>query len=529
MKIAVIAALIAFPSLAEPDVTVRSRTPDIDVTQLADKVGEIAARTLPDTSDIEVTGEVVRLQQGFLVTLELRQNGRLGATSSAAASTPEEVVDASASAAVDLFRAWKETSALSMNPSPVPQPPAPSAALQRGIVQLDLDADLVIAFDEARTADARGTEKPEDAALAWRAVAESIGRNPFREAAAERAKAWESWADSKRAFEEQRSKDTSRMRKVLPLAAVTDETKIELLVRYTRAYGSDRAGTLISFMPSPLRLRGDLAVGCEAQQARKCVELASMSSDPAQAADYLGQACNAGDANACADAGERWLSKDTRDVAKALSALESGCAGGSARACTRLARVYEEGDGADLDLARAAEMRDRACTAGDGASCRKLACNATDTKAANELWSKGCNNGDSISCTLASASAPKPQPAPVPSEPEAKPSRRPGAGTALLGVAIVAGTGAAFLALSDDGDSGSRRYWRPHALTMAGGGGASKTSSSSPRILPIALGATAAVAAVAGVTLLVWQPDPGPGKVALEVTPTGLMLTGKLP
>jgi TPR repeat protein len=525
MKTAVLAALIAFPVLADPDVSIRSRAPDIDVNELADKVGEIAARTLRETSDIDVTGEVVRVQEGFRVTLELRENGKLGATASAAASTPEEVIDASASAAVDLFRAWKETSALSMNPSPVPEPPGPSAALQPGIVKLDLDADLMVAFDEARTADAQGTDKPEDAAAAWRAVAESIGPNPFREAAAERAKAWQTWAENKRAFEEQRSKDTSRMRKVLPLEAVTDETKIELLVRYTRAYGVDRAGALISFMPSPLRLRGNLAVGCEAQQARKCVELASMSTDPARAADYLGQACNAGDANACADAGERWLSEDTRDVSKALSALESGCAGGSARACTRLARVYEEGDGTDVDLARASEIRDRACSAGDGLSCRKLACNAADAQAANELWSKGCKDGDSVSCTLANAT--KPQPAPVPVQPETKPVRRPGAGSALLGFAVVAGTGAAFLALTEQGDNNERAYWRPHALTMAGGG--TRSAASSPRILPIALGATAAVAAVAGVTLLVWQPDPGPGKVAVGVTPTGLMLSGNLP
>ena len=171
-------------------------------------------------------------------------------------------------------------------------------------------------------------------------------------------------------------------------------------------------------------------------------------------------------------------------------------------------------------------MRDRACSAGDGMSCRKLACNAADTQAANELWNKGCKDGDSVSCTLANAT--KPQPAAVPAQPETKRSRRPGVGSALLGFAVVAGTGAVFLALADEGDNGDRGYWRPHALTMAGAG-TSTRSTPSPRILPIALGATAAVAAVAGVTLLGWQPDPGPGKVAVGVTPTGLTLSGNLP
>ena len=32
-----------------------------------------------------------------------------------------------------------------------------------------------------------------------------------------------------------------------------------------------------------------------------------------------------------------------------------------------------------------------------------------------------------------------------------------------------------------------------------------------------------------GIGLLVWQPDPGPGKVAVGVTPTGLVLSGSLP
>ncbi|MFN2546187.1 MAG: tetratricopeptide repeat protein [Myxococcales bacterium] len=529
MKTAVLAALIAFPSLAAQNVsvTVRSHLDDVDLKALAEQVNDIAARTLRDNAEVSVDGEVVRVAHGLLVTLELRENGKLGATASAQGSTPEEMLDAAASAAVDLFRAWKETSALSMNPTPVPEPPAPSAALQPGVVRLDLDADLLVAFDEARSAEARGTERPEEAAAAWRVVAESIGPNPFREAAAARAKDWQSWAENKRVFEEQRSKDSARMRKVLPLAAVTDDTKVELLVRYTRAYGIDKAAVLVAFLPVSLRGPADLAIGCEAKQAASCIELARASSDPARAVDYFGRACNAGDAASCAEAGDRWLARETRDVAKAISALEAGCAGGSARACTRLARVYEEGDGTDVNPARATEMRDRACTAGDGASCRKLACDAADTRAANELWTKGCNDGDSLSCTLASVSAPRPQPAPAPvvTRAEVKSSRRPGAGTALLGVAIVAGTGAVFLALADNGDHVNHRLWGSHDLTIA-----ARDSGSSPRrILPIALGATAAAAAVAGVALLVWQPDPGAGKVTVGVTPTGVMLSGPLP
>ena len=48
------------------------------------------------------------------------------------------------------------------------------------------------------------------------------GENPFREAAAVRAGQWQGYADGMRAFEAQLVKDTSRLRKVLKLASVTD-------------------------------------------------------------------------------------------------------------------------------------------------------------------------------------------------------------------------------------------------------------------------------------------------------------------
>ena len=541
MKTLIAALLIALPSVAAQSLSVelRSRLPDVETMTLAEHVRDVAERTLPDASivdsgpaDLAVSGDILRTEKGFLVTLELRETGssRLGATASAPASTPEELVDAVASASVDLFRAWKETSALSMTPAPVPEPPSSSGAIKpAGMVSLDVNADLLVAFDEARAADAQGKDKPEDAAAAWRVVAESGGQNPFREAAAERARQWEDWAGNKRAFEEQRSKDTARMRKVLPLAAVTDETKIALMVRYTHAYGLDRSALLIGILPAPLRTRGDYAIGCEAKQAQNCVALASITADPAQAIEWLGRACTIGDAGSCAEAGDRWLQKPTRDVSRAIPALEIGCAASSARACVRMARVYEEGDGTDMNPPLAATMRDRACTAGDGASCRKLACAATDTKAASALWSKGCQSGDTLSCTLASISSPTkagvtvpPTKAPAPAtHGRAGAGAHPVAGATFLGVALVAGTGAAILAMSGDPQYDSRWGWHPHALTMAtrdGRGG-------SPRVLPVALGAVAAVSAVAGGALLFWHSE----KVDAGVSPSGVVLTGKLP
>jgi hypothetical protein len=529
MKTAILAALFAFPALAEVSLSVEvgSRVEGVDAADLNGQIRDVAARTLSDDAGtISVTGDVARVDQGYLVTLELREGGKLAATASARAGSPEELGEASASAAVDLFRAWKETASIAMNPPTLGAPPGPAPLLQRaGIVSIDLDANLLVAFDEARAADTRGKENPDEAAGAWRAVAETVGPNPFREAALERSKEWQGWAEQKRAFEDQRQKDTARMRKVLPRhTALTDETRIELLTRYSRAYGPERAGRLLTLLPLSLRIEGELAIGCESKQARDCVELANSTGDAHKAVSWLGRACDAGDSGSCGEAGDRWLSKDLRDVGRAIPALETGCAAGGAKPCARLARVYEEGDGVTGDVARAASLRDRACSAGDGMSCRKLACGATDTKAATDLWDKGCKDGDSVSCTLAAASTPQPaKPAVTPAVTRVDRPNHDRAGATMVGIAVVMGTGAAILALETD-DHPYHRYTTSKSVMFGG-----PTPGSSPRALPLALGAAAAVSAAVGVSLFFWQPDPGPGKVAVGVTPTGLVLSGSLP
>ncbi len=530
-----------------------------DVADLAERVRDVAKRQLPearvladdqriDGADLVVSGEVLRIAQGLLVSLELRETetARLVGAASAAASTPEELGDAVASAAVDLFRGRKAAAAVSFAPPVVPEAPAPSTGSAAG---LDADAGVLLAWDEARSAEARGKDRPEEVAAAWRAVAELDGENPLRETAAARAKLWHDYGASKRAFEAHLARDTGRLRKVLPLASVTEPTRIELLVRYTRAYGAERALPLVALLPVEARERARQAVGCEAKEANKCIALAraaDQAKDAKLAVEYLDHACAADAAGACAEAGDRWLRAETRDVARAIPALQRGCGGGNASACGRLASVYEEGDGIAANAALAAEMRDKACTAGDGKSCRRLAC-AADEAAAAALWQKGCSGGDALSCTIAqlskrdakpattaaqgastastAESAPKAPAAPPTAVAETSARRKHSGAYALIGIGTVVAASAFFIAAQDDHREEWSRFGNRGFMYQA------DRSGPSTGHLALAVGIAGVLSAGTGIALLLTRPDPEKEKpsVAVGLAPRGLVLSGTMP
>ncbi|HET7787518.1 MAG TPA: hypothetical protein VFL36_16220 [Myxococcales bacterium] len=540
-----------------------SRVPatEIGVAPLAEQVRTVAARILGGSrildaetcsrhcdpravgADLVVSGELARGGDGYLVTLELRRarSDRLVGAASATGASADELADAVAEAAVDLFRAQKEVSAVNFSPAVLPEVPQPAPLMAGGAVNLDVDANVLVAYDDARTVEQTGTQRPDEAAAAWRAVAELGGENPYREMAAARARQWQDYAEGKRAFDEQLARDTSRLRKVLPLAFVTEGTKLELVSRYARAYGGARAGPLLVLLPGELRGRARLAIGCEDKDAASCVALARAADkahDPQGALDALDRACSANSAEACAEAGDRWLRPETRDVARALPALERGCAAGSARACARLARVYEEGDGTAPSVSLAADLRDKACANGDGKSCRRLASVVEDEARAAALLKKGCADGDARSCAMASAVAPQAQatdavaksgapaapPAPKPALPEATESHDNTAGLALMGLAAVAVGGAVVMAVpmpADHGRGGGSR----RGLTEA-----QPAATSSRTGLVIGLSAAAAISATTGMVLLFsHHSDPEKPKVNVGVSPAGLVISGTMP
>jgi len=540
----------------------RSRANPVVAAELSDRVREAVRRALPQASivddsenaDFVIAGGVSRGGLGYRAWLELRdRGGDVLQRASATASTRRELAEAVDGAAVDLVRSRQEAGGR-ITIAPLPAVPAP-AEPPGDALNLEADAGVLVAWDRARRIDAHGKESPEQAAAAWRRVAEMPGQNPFREIALTRAGEWEAYAAGRRAIDAQLASDTARLRRVLPLASVTDSTKIDLLVRFAAAHGFDKVSPLAALLPSPeLRARAELSLDCEVKEAHACVQLARSADeakDAKAALDYLDRACAAGAPDACAESGDRWLQGDLRDPARAVAALQRGCDASNAAACVRLARVYEEGDGAVANAKTAVDLREKACSAGDGKSCRRLAGMSEEPARVADLLRKGCDGGDAVSCALstkepalvqrqlqeAAAGAAKPAPAARPASATEKPAAKPpppssprtevqrphdraAAGAAMVAFGALAATAAVMM---NTDDSQPRRYLRTQLVADQ-----QPQSGSSRTGITIVAGGIAALSVGAGLVLLFTKPDkPEAPKVGVGVSPGGVVVAGK--
>jgi len=523
-------------------------------------------------ADLVASGELTSGNPGYRVSLMLRQvrTGQVVARSSAAASKLEELNEAVSAAAADLFRAQKfapAASVIAVDSAALPELPELPAIQEGGAVNLSVDANVLVAYDRARNIELKGKEKPDEAAYAWEAVAAADGENPYRPLAADRARSWRAYADNKHAFESQLARDTARLRKVLPLGSVTDAVKLELLTRYSRAYGASKATVMLPYIPAgALRDRAVLVMGCETNDPGKCLTLARFAADAKDdkaAADYLERACVSGAFAACTDAAAGFPS----DPVRATTALDKGCSGGDGKSCAQLARAYETGMAGKIDAGNAATLREKACNSGDGKSCRKLAAaldsgdDAADQRRAAELWRKGCVGGDATSCTFARMNAPQgqqsvqravvgeatfgarpastvapapattpttPAPAPAATTPANKPLQLtpsasrvgPPVGAVLVGAGLVT-AGAAFWAANND------------SMNQSSGGRnrLSQQGSTHLNVAPI-LGAVAFLSTATGIGLLMVshrQDEEKENALKVGVSPVGLSVEGKLP
>jgi len=550
----------------------RSRVHPVAAAELSDRLREAVRRTAPDArivdregdADFVISGRVSRGGMGYRAFIELHdRGGDLIQRASATASTRRELGEAIEGAAADLLRSRSESLAggpLTIAPLVLPEIPAPAEPLSEdGALNLDASANVLVAWDRARRIEAGGKDHPEDAAQAWRRLAIMGGQNPFREIAATRAQQWEAYAAAKHASDVQRERDAARLHRILPLPSVADTAKVDMLVRFASAYGFDKVSPLVALLPSPeLRARAELSLDCEVKEAHACVQLARAADDakdPKAAVEFLDRACAAGSAEACAEAGDRWLQGEVRDPARAVPALQRGCDAGSPAACVRLARVYEEGDGIGADAKLAAEARERACTTGDGKSCRRLAGMSDEAGRVADLLRKGCDGGDGVSCALASkepalvqrqlreaASAAKKAPAttatparavdapatapsapPPRTEVKQPPDRRGPAAVGLLVFGAVAGAGAVMLTM-DDGPDNRRGFRSGRNLVTESSPQSSNTMRTA---LTVLMGSAAVVTTGVGLAALFSKPaKPEEPKVGVGVSPMGVVVSG---
>jgi TPR repeat protein len=546
----------------------RSRVHPVAAAELSDRVLETVRRAAPEArivdrdldADFVVSGRVSRGGLGYRAWLELRdRSGDLVQRSSATASTRRELVEAIEGAAGDLLRSRHQplaAASIVISSAPLPEVPAPAEPTPEDAApSLEANANVLIAWDRARTLDAYGKERPEEAAAAWRRLAAMRGQNPFREIAASRAQQWEAYAAGKRTAEVQESRDAARLRKVLPLGSVPDPAKIEMLVRFAGTYGFDKVSPLVALLPSAeLRARAELSLDCEVKEAHACVQLsraADDAKDPKAALEYLDRACSTGAAEVCAEAGDRWLQGEARDPARATAALQRGCDSANAAACVRLARMLEDGEGVPASAKLAAEAREKACNAGDGKSCRRLAGMTDEAGRVAELLRKGCEGGDSVSCALAArepaivqrqlqeaaagtkkaAPVARPasvtdKPASVPAAPPPRsdasaPSDRAATVAALVTLGTLAGAGAILLAMDEPRQ---RTAYRSDRSLVAQPPPQSNTTRN---VLTVLMGGAAVISTGAGLAVLFSKPaNPEDPSVGVGVSPAGVVVSG---
>ncbi len=131
----------------------------------------------------------------------------------------------------------------------------------------------------------------------------------------------------------------------------------------------------------------------------------------AAAGHYFAVACQAGNADGCANLATQFLflreAKSDKDVARALKRLERECGEtADGRACYLIGFAYESGRGRPRDEARALQLYASGCEQGNVDACKGLArtaCSgsggAIDLEAAVATLETSCAAGDAESCT----------------------------------------------------------------------------------------------------------------------------------
>jgi len=199
----------------------------------------------------------------------------------------------------------------------------------------------------------------------------------------------------------------------------------------------------------------------------------------------------------------------------------------------------------------AAEAREKACSAGDGKSCRRLAGITDEASRVAELLRKGCEGGDSVSCALAArepaivqrqlqeaaagakkaapvarpasvTEKPASVPAPPPPRSDASaPSDRAATVAALVTLGTLAGAGAILLSMDEPQQRTTYRSGRSLVTQSP------PQSNTARTVLTVLMGGAAVISTGAGLAVLFSKPaKPEDPNVSVGVSPTGVVVSG---
>jgi len=313
---------------------------------------------------------------------------------------------------------------------------------------LEADADIMVAYDEALTADEGGEKYPEIAMRKWEKLASMKGTNPFKQKAELRYSEWKkhiqmkktgavferakrldkygklfpasvikAWKDvidfgdspymetarerfgswnyfknqiddfkaQQDKFEKQRIEDQKKLIKVLPLRFLKDQQKRAMMVKYLEIYAPFYGVDDVEFVFQNI----------SPDKSKKLMALLYN--------DYLNkemeEKCKLGKGSAC------YISASLTELENpevALSFFEKACSGGVPDACIKAGKAYY-----DKKDEKAAQYFTTACSWGSPEGCHVMGFFSEigfgiekNADVAERLYGKACGSGYDISCRM---------------------------------------------------------------------------------------------------------------------------------
>lgn len=316
-------------------------------------------------------------------------------------------------------------------------------------ISLDADADVLVAYDSALTADETGVKYPEFAKKKWKELSEMKGKNPFKQAALKRYNEWvlftegkewasiferaqffekygkffphlaidgwerltlnknnpyyqianeriQSWKDfqselayfktQKELFERQRTKDALNLSKLLPLKVLKPEQKRAMMVKYLELY-------------SPYFGIDDIDLIFAQVGMNKQRELMELLYNEYLISE-MDQKCQKGQGSAC------YIHASLTVVEKpdtALQYFEKACERGITDACVKAGKIYYDNSVED----KAYDLFSTSCGWESAEGCHITAFftetgyhEKRNANIARELYKKACENGYKLSCKM---------------------------------------------------------------------------------------------------------------------------------